>query len=369
MKKLFLSVTIILLISYGVFAQSNTSTGSTFNPAIKVKGLIHTRYEQSFTDSVDVQGKFNADPVQSNFRIRRLELRADITLNEHWSGVIRIQIPDFKTSTPGKAMELAYFEYKYNDQFKVRGGQFKAPMELDELTSHEDLRMIDRGTLSKLWLNNYYTSYQPGLMVFGTFLKDKTPLSYYAGVFNGSDRGVAYDINSQKNFAGRLEFTPVKGLRLAVNGQTAGIDKGITGGTAGADISFIHDLSSKLNLIVEGEYISGTNVVNYSSSTDTAKELNNFKMAGYFGQALLRIKLEKPWCKTFEIGGKYENTDPSNFNENDAYSTITGGIGLIFLPDNDARLQLNVVQTNYEKEIAGSQKNNTMFVAQLQLKI
>jgi hypothetical protein len=229
--------------------------------------------------------------------------------------------------------------------------------------------MIDRGTTSRLWVNNYYASYQPGLMVLGTFNKDKMPLSYYAGVFNGSDRSVAYDNNSQKNFVGRLEFTPVKGLRLGVAGQTAGIDKSITGGSGAFDISFIHDLTSKLNLIVEGEYISGTNVINYSSSSDTAKTIGDFKMTGYFGQALLRIKTASKFCKVFEVGGKYENTDPSNLNSNDAYSTITGGIGFIFLPDNDARLQLNIVQTNYEKEIAGSQKNNLMFVAQLQLKI
>lgn len=369
MKKIFSILILIVLFKATSFGQGTSDATPAFNPTIKFKGLLHTRYEQSLTDSVDVQGKFNADPVQSNFRIRRLELRADISLNNHWSGVIRVQLPDLKTSTPGKAVELAYFEYKYNDQFKVRGGQFKTPMELDELTSHEDLRMIDRGTLSKLWLNNYYTSYQPGLMVFGTFLKEKTPISYYAGVFNGSDRGVPYDINSQKNFAGRLEFTPVKGLRLAVNGQSAGIDKGITGGTAGADVSFIHDLSSKLNLIVEGEYMSGTNVGTYYSSTDTAKDLGNFKMSGYFGQALLRVNIMKPWCRTVEFGGKYENTDPLNTSEVDAYNTITGTVGFIFLPDNDARLQFNLVQTNYQKEVTGSQKNNLMFVTNLQLKI
>ncbi len=369
MKKIIHTLTLLLFFTASVYAQSSTTTESTFNPTIKMKGLVHVRYEHSLTDSVDVQGKFNGDPVQSNFRIRRLELRADISLNNHWSGVIRVQLPDLKTTTPGKTIELAYFEYKYNDQFKVRGGQFKTPMELDELTSHEDLRMIDRGTTSKIWVNNYYTSYQPGLMVYGTFLKEKMPLSYYAGVFNGSDRSVAYDNNSQKNFAGRLEFSPVKGLRLGVNGQTAGIDKGITGGTAGGDVTFNRDLGSKLNLILEGEYITGTNLLSYSASVDTLKEVKDFKMSGYFGQALLRIKMENKWCRTFEIGGKYENTDLLNTSEIDAYSTITGTVGFIFLPDNDARLQFNLVQTNYQKEVAGSLKNNLMFVTNLQLKI
>ncbi|MBA2407597.1 MAG: hypothetical protein H0V65_06350, partial [Chitinophagales bacterium] len=51
------------------------------------------------------------------------------------------------------------------------------------------------------------------------------------------------------------------------------------------------------------------------------------------------------------------------------FRTITGGIGFIFLPDNDARLQMNMVHTNYQKEIEALQKNNNMLIAQLQLKI
>ncbi len=65
------------------------------------------------------------------------------------------------TSTAfGKVIELAYFEYRYIDEFAIRGGQFKEPLELDELTSHEDLRMIDRGSTSRMFSNNYWASYR-----------------------------------------------------------------------------------------------------------------------------------------------------------------------------------------------------------------
>jgi hypothetical protein len=43
-------------------------------------------------------------------------------------------------------------------------------------------------------------------------------------------------------------------------------------------------------------------------------------------------------------------------------------VGFIFLPDNDVRLQLNVVHTDYKVEIPGSQLNNNMFVAQAAIK-
>lgn len=359
-----------LLTATAAFAQDN-QPASAFNPTIKMKGLVHARYESSLTDSVDVNGKFAADPVQSNFRLRRVELRADIKLNDHWSGVIRVQLPELKSAgaTYGKVIELAYFEYKYADQFSIRGGQMKEPFELDELTSHEDLRMIDRGPTSRMFVNNYYSSYQPGLMVFGTFLKKTTPLSYYAGVFNGSDRAVNTDINNGKNFVGRIEFTPIKTLRLGVNAQATGIDKGITGNAEGADVSLQQPLGDKLLMILEGEYVAGNNILSYGSSSDSTKDITNFRMSGYFGQVLFRYGINMPGLQTFEFGGRYEHTDPLESNNQDDYNTITGGIGFIFLPDNDVRLQLNVVHTDYSTEIDGSQKNNNMFVAQLQLKI
>ncbi|HYV92064.1 MAG TPA: porin [Chitinophagales bacterium] len=375
MKKLFLlSATICFAISS--FAQNTPDANPpVFNPAIKFHGLIHSRFETSLTDSVDVQGKFSETPTRSNFRIRRLELRADIQLNSKWSGVIRIQFPDLKTSTPGKAIELAYFQWSPMDQFNIRGGQMKMPYELDELTSHEDLRMIDRGTTDRIFVNNNLGSYQPGLMFYGTFMKAKTPLSYYAGVFNGSDRSVPYDDNPGKNYVGRIEFSPVKSLRLAVNDQYTQQAKSVSANSFGGDISWQQKLGDKMNLIVEGEYIQGPNISLFNSSLDSAKNIDDYMMSGYFGQALLRVNIMKNWCRTFEIGGKYEHTDPwdsksaSVASAGNSINTITGGIGFIFLPDNDARLQFNMIQTNYEKEFPGSLKNNLMFVTQLQLRI
>ena len=376
MKKLVLFLASIYLVLSSSAQTIPDANKPAFNPIIKFHGLIHARYESSLTDSVDVQGKFTPTPVQSNFRIRRLELRADIQLNSKWSGVIRIQFPDLKTSTPGKAIELAYFQWSPIDQFNVRGGQMKMPFELDELTSHEDLRMIDRGTTDKIFVNNNLGSYQPGLMIYGTFLKAKTPLSYYAGVFNGGDRSVPYDDNTQKNYVARIEYNPFKSLRLAVNDQLAGVAKGQTGNSIGTDASLQQPLGDKMILILEGEYIVGPDIGLYKSVPDSSRgDIDKYMMSGYFGQALLRINIMKPWCRTFEIGGKYEQTDPwTDKSATDAItgtstSTITGGIGFIFLPDNDARLQFNLIQTNYEKEVSGSMKNNLMFVTQLQLKI
>lgn len=371
MKTTFMLLISLLMVSE-VFGQTTgTESAPAFSPTIKMKGLLHVRYETSLTDSVDAQGKVTPTPVSSNFRLRRVELRADIKLNDHWSGVIRVQLPELKSSgtTFGKVIELAYFEYKYADQFSVRGGQFKQPFELDELTSHEDLRMIERGPTSRLFVDNYYSSYNPGLMVFGTFLKKTTPFSYYGGIFNGSDRSVNYDLSYGKDYVGRIEFTPVKGLRLAINGQMNSIQKGVSASAVGADVSYQVALTDKLSLILDGEYIDGHSVLGYNATSDSLKNIKDFRMAGYFGNTLFRYSINKPGMQTFELGGRYEHTDPLTSGDQLSYNTYTGGIGFIFLPDNDVRLQMNIVHKDYKEEIEGSQKSNTMFVAQLQLKI
>lgn len=176
MKKYLLTITLFLTILTAIAQTTGGDGKPAFNPTIKMKALVHSRFEASLTDSVDLQGKVVAVPIPTNFRLRRVELRSDIKLNDHWSGVIRIQLPELKSATPtmGRVIELAYFEYKHSDQFSLRGGQFKEPFELDELTSHEDLRMVDRGPTSRLFVSNNYSSYNPGLMVLEPFSKDDT---------------------------------------------------------------------------------------------------------------------------------------------------------------------------------------------------
>ncbi|MFI5171605.1 MAG: porin [Chitinophagales bacterium] len=363
-NKPILLFVIAMLSSVMLFAQ----TESTFTPTIKVKALVHSRFEASLTDSVDVQNKFLADRVRTNFRMRRIELRTDIKLNDKFSGVVRIQLPELKGSNIGRTIELAYMEFKCKDGFQIRAGQFKLPYELDELTSHEDLRMIDRGTTSVLFVNNSLASYQPGIMIFGNFFKETTPLNYYLAAVNGSNRAVNYDDNSQKNLAARLEYSFIKGIRLGVNGQYVAI-KDTSSNSYGVDLSIQKNITPKTKLIVEGEYIKGISTTSFVLDTNEIS-IDEFAMGGYFGQVLFKIDINKTWCKTFEIGGKFENTDPNTTVDANDFTTITGDIGFTFLPDNTARLQLNIVNTKWASAISpGGIDSSNIFLAQFQLKI
>lgn len=354
-------------------AQSSAET-ETFAPTIKVKGLIQSRFEASLTDSINVLNRYSENPVANNFRIRRAEIRTDIKLNEHFSGVARIQLPELEGNNVGRTVELAYMEFKLNKLFSVRAGQFKMPFELDELTSHEDLRMIDRGTTRDILVANNLASYQSGVMVFGTFMSDKTPLNYYLAVGNGSNRNVVIDDNTQKNVVLRLDYSLIKSLTIGANIQNISTQNQNTN-SYGADLSFQKKITPKMKLILEGEYIQGINIASFTSAIadDTVGAeyfINDFTLNGYFAQALLKLDVNKHWCNVFEIGGKFENTDPNTLIESNAYSTVTGDIAFTFTPNNTARLQLNLIHSNWESAISpGGIDQSNIFIAQFQLKI
>jgi hypothetical protein len=85
-------------------------------------------------------------------------------------------------------------------------------------------------------------------------------------------------------------------------------------------------------------------------------------MTGYFAQALLKVDINKSWCKTLEFGGKFENTDPNTSKDDNDYTTITGNIGFTFLPENTARLQLNVINTNWASCYFSRRNNFSKYV-------
>ncbi len=369
--KIYFSLPFISLIFMFTGVISQTTETEKFNPTIKWQVIIQNRFEASLTDSVDVQNKYNADAVAANFRIRRAAIRTDINLTQKLTGVVRVQLPELKTAaTPGKAIELAYFNYKFREGFQIRGGQFLVPFSIDELTPYDNLRMIDRGPNSILFVNSNLASYQPGIMFLGNLLTNKTPFNYYLGIVNGSDRSVSYDSNTAKNIFARIEFTPVKGIKLGVGDQVIGL-KDETGNAYGADISLTKKIKSKTTLLIEGEYLLGANVSSYTSDTSSIKHLSEFNMGGYQALVLLKFETDKKWCKMFEVGGKFEQTDPLLNIDNNAYSTITGDIAFNFLEDNKARLQLNLIHTTWESTITAASeiKTSDLFMMQFQLKI
>lgn len=361
-------VIIICLLFLSRFTLAQESDSLEYKPSLKVKALIQTRFESTITEGVAFSNKVDSDAVRNNFRLRRAELRTDYSFNPDMKGVIRVQLPALKGGAPGKFLELAYLEWKLKDIFVITAGQFKVPFDLDELTSHTDLRMVDRGTTSSLLSANSQALYQPGIMISGSYKKQRPLLNYFLAVQNGSDRASNFDIDNKKNVTTRLEYFILKELRLGGNVQFIGLmdDKALG---FGGDISLQKQLGLKNRLIAEASYSQGVNSSVYLNDSAAVKELNDYQLEGYLGQLLWKTDIDKRWCRTFELGARYEFTNPLLQVEQDAFSVMTGIIGFNFLPANAARLQLQIENYVFEKQIPGAVKNFTRFVAQFQLYI
>lgn len=356
----------LFLICLSVTAQEADTLQ--YKPELKVKALVQTRYESTLSDSVSLVNVIDPDAVQNNFRIRRAELRADYSFNPNIKGVIRVQIPALKSSVVGAFLELAYAEWTITDAFVITAGQFKVPFDLDEMTSHTDLRMIDRGATSSLISANSQASYQPGIMISGTIENERPLFNYFFAVHNGSNRSVNFDIDDKKNITARIEYFITDELRIGANTELVGLQND-SGFDYGGDVSLQKRLNPKNLLIAEASYSQAFNSNVYLSDTSVTKDLDNYHLDGYFGQVLWKTDLKKRWCRTFELGGRYEFTDPLMEVDDNAFSVVTGVIGFTFLPKNAARLQFELSGFSYEKEIPGVTKNFLRFMTQLQLQI
>jgi phosphate-selective porin OprO/OprP len=141
--------------------------------------------------------------------------RARLDVNGSFFKWISFRIEGDFTQSP--SLFDAYLEVRLLPELRVRGGQFKAPFSLEELTSDLYIDFVERSLINAL-----VPSYDVGAMASGTFAQGM--VTYFLGVFNGAGQNRA-DTNSDKDLAFRLAFAPfrtsdsrwLKGLHLAGN--------------------------------------------------------------------------------------------------------------------------------------------------------
>jgi phosphate-selective porin OprO/OprP len=106
---------------------------------------------------------------------------------------------DFTDSQP---LRDAYLELKFFPEFRLRGGQFKVPFSMEELTSDLYIDFVERSLL-----NQIAPSYDAGVMGYGSVMKGA--VSYFLGGFNGTGQNTS-DNNGDKDIAFRLVLAPWK---------------------------------------------------------------------------------------------------------------------------------------------------------------
>jgi phosphate-selective porin len=247
----------------------------------------------------------------------------------------------------------AYGEIKLADYFSITAGQFKIPFSMENLTSSNKIEMIDRSQVvealvarSKDVIGNQ-NGRDIGIQVGGTLLKIKDlPLvEYRLGVFNGSGINVADTANNAKDLAGRLIFTPIKGLSFG-GSFYKGWDKAIkpdvpgqsqTRNRLGAELSYV---LSRFSL--KGEYIAGKD--------------GKTNRAGWYIQTGFFVIPQK-----LQVLGKYDVYDPNTSTPDNISTNYVFGANYNF----NSWSRLQAFYTIRQEE--GTAVKNNFFSAQYQI--
>jgi phosphate-selective porin OprO and OprP len=131
-------------------------------------------------------------------------------------------------ANPAFALTDGYIDLKFLPEIGLRGGQYKQPFSLEELTS--DL-FID--TIERSMVNELVPSRDVGVMLQGQ-LFDRI-LGYSVAVFNGAGIN-ASDTNNEKNVAARFTVAPfrntdnywLKGLNIGFGGTWGDEDNNLS---------------------------------------------------------------------------------------------------------------------------------------------
>jgi phosphate-selective porin OprO/OprP len=149
------------------------------------------------------------DPTNS-MRLRRWRIETTGRLFTNFEWIVQVEFAGNTAS-----LQDAWLDINYHPALKIRFGQYRLPFGLEQDTSDNWVKFIERSIVT-----NFLTpSYDVGVMVFGDLFAKR--IGYFASMSNGN--GLASQNNNDAfDYAGRLVLRPfvtaasalVKGLQL-----------------------------------------------------------------------------------------------------------------------------------------------------------
>ena len=350
-----LSIRLIIAISF-VFhiAEAQTSSSSkvtdtiknfsTYKRAIKIGGLLQTRYLASLTDQVDINGK-NFDPaatagkITNSFALKRVRLSVKGTINDHFSANVLVNFADFNSNPANKVLENAYIKYTSNKYFNIQAGQFRPFFGIEDAISNDIIRTLDYSNQYYAFGSSGWQSFQSGVSVFGD-LSSTGKFRYYAGAYNGNNRNQPTDNDNTKNVYARIEGDVANDITIGVNAASGSSGNG-TGNALGVDVKANVNLNKRWQFSLMGEYKNGTNFTLYNALT-VKPFLHDVRMQGFYIFPIIHYNFERPRLRGIEFSSRYEYMNENYKLGNNTRQTIIPNMTLIFADDFYAALQMGV---------------------------
>lgn len=271
---------------------------------VKVTGYAQAGYTARFNEA-------NSSANTNTFDMKRVILMVGVDITKDFYAFF---MHDFKSGT----MQEYYMEYRPSNAFKMRFGQSKKELSMENPMSPTVLESV--GPMSQSVMALCGGVYDPtgatvyngsgrdlGLTVYGDIFNNK--LRYVVSVLNGNKIN-ATDDNNKKDIVAKLEYKFAPNFRMSVSGQ-----KGYTGANpirsdryaVGAEWkSKFAGTDYNLNrcVTVRAEALGGRDGDNHSfgaycsAAIPVAKRLDFVAMADYFNRST-----EAGWKQTNLMGG------------------------------------------------------------------
>ncbi|MDR2220347.1 MAG: OprO/OprP family phosphate-selective porin [Methylobacillus sp.] len=387
--------------------------------SLAITGRVHADYRTYDYDN----GKNNAAPVgagnsignvsdrSDTFDIRRARIGLKTKFKEYYEAELSADIKTGNnTSVNDTAWDVAYFNVAWWKEAQFRFGLFKMPMNLEELTSSNNIDFMERS-----YVNQISPTKELGVMLHGTPF---TGVTYALAASNGNGKNVETDMREDgKDVIGRItanfaEMMDNKDMVLHLGASYSQGDQpqgtiGMSGRTEARGATFFRApvLANNPFKSIDRDRVGLEGVIAYGPfkvqsewmklGTDFKTNTRNYNLdiKNWYAEALWTITGEsyadiykngafggiKPKNdfdpKTFkggawEIGLRYSEFDASDFDTTgiaigsvaDASITTTAAgfskakaytAGIKFLPNANLRFMLNYVKTDFKDRIGG----------------
>ena len=201
----------MLLVSHTILAQNSEGNAKQIIDDLASRIELHGYAQAGYTYKDASEGS-----PTNTFDVKRVLFWAKAKVTDRWSFLF---MHDFSS-----VVQEFYTDYKVHDAFCVRFGQFKNSYSLENPLSPTKLELIECYSQAGIYLTGcgsdplYGVQYgrDLGLMVYGNVLNKH--LFYEFAVMNG--QGInRKDGNKQKDVILKLDFRPIKELRIVASGQ------------------------------------------------------------------------------------------------------------------------------------------------------
>lgn len=349
--------------------RSKPITNTTSYPKLKISGVFQGRFVASLNENIDINSKY-IEPhtgTTNTFMVRfaRLQVKANI------SDRTEIFILGNLADSNNKILENASIKYNISPKLALQLGQFRPWFGLEETFPMDIMKTLDWSNQYSEFGNLGWTSFQIGASLLGEGKIKSLPFQYAVSIVNGNGRNQLKDNDDGKLLSSRfsLQVLDKNRLNIGLNGGYGKTFGRNTHAIAG-DISGILKLSRKWELNFAMEAKQGINHYLYNNLDPNIRgNLDQYKIKGFYILPDFRYSFNNNQrnLTAIEFSCRYEYLDQNYDINSNPRTSLLPMVGLEFLKNYGARVQLGAKIDRYKNEYKALGINNSnLMILQVQ---